>query len=304
LEELKERLKNIPAEKWEDYIIRSGYEVPAKYLEKLKEFAGQELPDKLLKKAMKRGGYQFPSKKLQNLKIKAGDKFPQHVGLIIDGNRRWAKKRRLDRNAGHYAGYKTLRKMVFEHYDLGIKYLSIYTLSLENIKKRDPEEIEYLYSLLIKIADELLNEKDQKNEKVKFNVFGRMTVLPPKVRERLEELVELTKENEEYFINFCIAYDGQEEIVDAVREILNDNAKLEQVTPEMIKNHLYTKGYPELDFVIRTGMGDGARISGFLLWDASYAEFKFRKEYWPDYNQKMLVKDLKDYLKRNRRRGK
>ena len=204
VEELKKRLREIPADKWDKYISKTGYEVPPLYLEKLKAYEGKEIPDKLLKKAMIKGGYHFPSKRLQRLKAKAGTAFPKHVGLIIDGNRRWAQKRGLDRNAGHFAGYKTLRKMVFEHYDLEIRYLSIYTLSLENIKNRDPEEIDYLYSLVLKLCDDILNERDQKNEKIKFNVFGRMTVLPQHVREKLEELIEKTKNNTDYYINLCI----------------------------------------------------------------------------------------------------
>jgi len=302
---LRDKLEKIPFDEWPDYIEKAGYEVPYKYLEKLKGIPVREIPFKQLEKLLKRAGYKFPSKKLRKLKEKYGDKFPDHVGLIIDGNRRWAKKRGLDANAGHYKGYETLRKILFTHGDIGIKYLSIYTLSIENIKKRDPEEIKYLYDLIIRIADDLISEKNENKERVRFNVFGRLSIVPPEVRDKLNELVEETKENEEFFINLCIAYDGQAEIVDAIKAILsNSKVDPQNVTPQLIKKYLYTKGYPELDYIVRTGMKDGARISGFLLWDASYSEFKFRDDYWPDYNEKMLTKDLKEYIKRNRRKGK
>jgi len=99
-------------------------------------------------------------------------------------------------------------------------------------------------------------------------------------------------------------YDGQEEIVDAVKEIIKSGVKIEDINRDMIKNHLYTRNFPEVDYIIRTGMEDGARISGFLLWDASYAEFKFRTELWPDYNKDMVIEDIQDYANRDRRKGK
>ena len=99
-------------------------------------------------------------------------------------------------------------------------------------------------------------------------------------------------------------YDGQEEIVDAVKEIIKSGVKIEEINRDTIKSHLYTRNFPEVDYIIRTGMEDGARISGFLLWDASYAEFKFRTELWPDYNKEMVIEDIQDYVNRNRRKGK
>ena len=99
-------------------------------------------------------------------------------------------------------------------------------------------------------------------------------------------------------------YDGQTEIVDAMKNIINDKINAEDINRKLIKNYLYTKDFPELDYLIRTGMSDGARISGFLLWDASYAEFKFRNEFWPEYNEDLLIEDLFDFINRKRRKGK
>ena len=150
----------------------------------------------------------------------------------------------------------------------------------------------------------MVKEATVKEEKVNFNVIGRLHLLPEDVRIKTKELIEFTKENDQNFINLCIMYDGQEEIVDAVKEIIKNGVKAENINRDVIKNHLYTRDFPEVDYIIRTGMDDGARISGFLLWDASYAEFKFRTDLWPDYSKEMVLEDLQDYANRNRRKGK
>lgn len=231
------------------------------------------------------------------------ERLPKHIGLIVDGNRRWAKNRNIDVNFGHLVGYENLKKRLFDFFEAGIHYISLYILSLENVKKRSQEELEYIYKIMIKAVDTVINESIVKEEKVKFNVVGRIWMLPPKVRKKIEELIEFTKGHDQNFINLCIMYDGHDEIVDAVKEIINDGVKPEEINRKLIKNYLYTKSFPELDFIIRTGMEDGARISGFLLWDSSYAEFKFRNDLWPDYNREMVIEDLIDYSKRNRRMG-
>ena len=135
----------------------------------------------------------------------------------------------------------------------------------------------------------MVKEATVKEEKVKFNVIGRTNLLPIEVQEKIQELVDYTKEHNQNFINLCIMYDGQEEIVDAVKKMIQDDVKSEEVDRYLIKKYLYTHDFPEVDYVIRTGMEDGARISGFLLWDCSYAEFKFRKDLWPDYSREMII---------------
>ncbi|MEJ2251873.1 MAG: undecaprenyl diphosphate synthase family protein, partial [Candidatus Lokiarchaeota archaeon] len=119
----------------------------------------------------------------------------------------------------------------------------------------------------------------------------------------LNEIEEITKNHKKFFLNVLIMYDGQSEIADAARKMLKDHIKPKDVDRNMIKEYLYTKGMPEVDYIIRTGMNDGARISGFLLWDSSYAEFRFRKDFWPEYNKEMLYEDLVEYIERNRRKG-
>lgn len=239
---------------------------------------------------------------LEDLKRKEKHKLPKHVGLIVDGNRRWAKKRNLDVNLGHLVGYENLKKRLFDFFDAGIHYLSLYILSLENVKKRNSEELDYLYKIMIKAVDTVVEESIVKKERVQFNIVGRISMLPEKTKKKIEELIDFTKSHDQNFINLCIMYDGHEEIVDAVKEIVKNNIPPEKIDKNLIKDYLYSD-FPPVDYIIRTGMEDGARISGFLLWDSSYAEFKFRNELWPDYNKEMIIEDLEDYLRRNRRMG-
>lgn len=240
---------------------------------------------------------------MEKLKSLPSNRLPKHVGLILDGNRRWAVKNLLNINVGHLIGYKNLKERLFDFFDAGIHYLSIYALSLENVRKRSNAEIEYIFGIILDAVDSVIQESTVKEESVKFNVIGRIHLLPEKVQDKIRELINFTEKNDRNFINLCIMYDGQEEIVDAVKDILKEKVEIADVNKKLIKNHLYTHNFPELDYIIRTGMEDGARISGFLLWDASYAEFKFRTDLWPDYNQDMVYEDLLDYTKRNRRKG-
>jgi tritrans,polycis-undecaprenyl-diphosphate synthase [geranylgeranyl-diphosphate specific] len=243
------------------------------------------------------------SNKLEELRNTADDKLPRHVGLIPDGNRRWARKRGLDIKIGHITGYKTLKDILYSFFDAGIRYLTVYALSLENAKKRSKRELAYIYKIIIKAIDKIMSEEIVVKEQVKFQILGRLDLLPPKVKAKIDEMHEFTKDFNKNFVQILIMYDGQAEIADGVKNIVKCGIEPEKINRKMIKNHLYTKNTPEVDFIIRTGMEDGARISGFLLWDASYAEFKFRNEYWPEYSANLLVQDLKEYISRNRRKG-
>lgn len=241
---------------------------------------------------------------LEQLKQLPREKLPKHVGIVPDGNRRYAKKNNISRNMGHFRGYEVVKKILVSCFNAGIKYLSLYALSLENAVKRTQEELDYIYKI-IKIAVETVKKEPIVTEqKVRFNVIGRLELLPQDVRDKIDELIDYTKEHDKAFINVLIMYDGQAEIVDAVKKIINEKIEVNSIDRTLIKEHLYTKNFPELDYLIRTGMDDGMRLSGFLLWDASYAEFKFRNDLWPEYNDEMLLEDLNDYIKRNRRKGK
>ncbi|TXT65198.1 MAG: Tritrans,polycis-undecaprenyl-diphosphate synthase (geranylgeranyl-diphosphate specific) [Promethearchaeota archaeon] len=241
---------------------------------------------------------------LKKLKDDVGDKLPKHVGIIPDGNRRWARSQGLDIKMGHLNGYKTLKDILYSFFHAGIKYLTVYALSLENARKRSKEELKYIYKIIIKAIETIMSEEIVVKEQVKFRILGRLHLLPEKVRKKVEELHEFTKDFNENFVNILIMYDGQAEIVDAVKTMIKNNVNPDEINRNTLKNYLYTNSFPEVDFIVRTGMEDGARISGFCLWDASYAEFKFRNEYWPQYSAELLVSDLEEFIERNRRRGK
>ncbi|MHA1620313.1 MAG: polyprenyl diphosphate synthase [Promethearchaeota archaeon] len=241
---------------------------------------------------------------IEELKIHYNDRLPKHIGIVLDGNRRWVKRQGIrDTLKGHKAGYDTLRKILNTFFDIGIQYLSIFALSTENVKKRSKREISYLFNLLIQGVQDISEEPLVHEKEVRIKVIGRIDELPIDIQQSIEKVNEATKQYSNLFINICINYDGQEELLDAVKDIVTQGYKVEDISKETIKKSLYTHDFPELDYLIRTGMEDGARISGFLLWDASYAEFRFRTDLWPDYDETMLLEDLKEYVRRNRRKG-
>ncbi|KKK87536.1 hypothetical protein LCGC14_2752270, partial [marine sediment metagenome] len=147
---------------------------------------------------------------LEELRKIGKHKLPRHVGIIIDGNRRWAKKRNLDVNFGHLVGYENLKKRLFDFFDAGIHYLSLYLLSLENVKNRKPEEIDYIYKIMIKAVDTVVEESIVKKDRVRFNIIGRISMLPPETKKKMEELIEFTQNHDKNFINLCIMYDGHD----------------------------------------------------------------------------------------------
>jgi len=233
-----------------------------------------------------------------------GDRLPIHVGLIPDGNRRWIRRQSVkDSLKGHLAGYKVIKNILMPCFDAGIKYLTIYALSTENVQKRSKLELSYLYKLLQKGVEEILNEPLLIEKQVRVQVLGRIHELPQDVQNAIEKVVQATRNHNGCFLNLCMNYGGQEEIVDAVKALLAETPSVQSVSKKFIKNHLYSKDFPEVDYIIRTGMEDGARFSGFMLWDASYAEFKFRDELWPNYTKTLLLEDLKEFIRRNRRKG-
>ena len=241
---------------------------------------------------------------LTELQKLSNDKIPKHVGLIPDGNRRWAQKNNVHRNVGHYKGYEVVKKILLACFEAGIKYLTLYALSLENALKRPKDELKYIHKIIKLAVETVKNEPIVTEEKIRFNVIGRLELLPQDVQDKINELIEYTKDFDGAFVNVLIMYDGQAEIVDAMKDMISDNVSPDKIDRELIKKYLYTHDFPEVDLIVRTGMEDGARISGFLLWDASYAEFKFRNEFWPEYNEDLLLEDLKEYISRNRRKGK
>lgn len=227
--------------------------------------------------------------KLDNIKI------PCHVGIIMDGNGRWAKERGLNRSKGHEAGYKTLKTTAKYILDSGVKVLSVFAFSTENFN-RPKEEVDFLMNLFIKGFKKDSAFFNKENIKVIFS--GRKEPLKKDVIEAMEYLSKSTKNNTKGILNICLNYGGRSEIVDAVNHIIKDNLK--EVDEEVINNYLYNK-LPDIDLLIRTS-GE-VRISNFMLWQLSYAELYFPKCYFPDFNQEEFDKALLEYTKRDRRFG-
>ena len=225
-------------------------------------------------------------------------KIPTHVGIILDGNGRWATSRNLPRSAGHKAGYENLRKLIKHVFHRGIQVLSIYAFSTENFA-RDKEEVDYLMNIFVKAFSLEKNKIMKNNIKVVFS--GRDNPLPKNVIETRNKLEELTKNNTGGLLNICLNYGGRSEIIDACKKIIKDNIDIENIDEELFSKYLY-KDLPPIDFMIRTS-GE-LRLSNFMLWQNSYAEFYFPDTYFPDFNEGEFDKALLEYTKRDRRFGK
>lgn len=219
---------------------------------------------------------------------------PNHIGIIMDGNRRWAKEKNKKTIEGHLAGANRIISLAKYIFDKGVKYLSIYAFSTENFN-RSAEEVSYLMGLIIKFFNERVNELHDYN--IKIVVSGLRDNLSKDVLKCIDNVVELTKNNTDGVLNVCLNYGGRREIVDAVNKIKEANVS---ITEETFGKYLYND-LPDLDYVIRTSGEE--RISNFMLWQISYAEFYFPKVYFPDFDEKEFDKALEIYNNRNRRFG-
>ncbi len=223
-------------------------------------------------------------------------KIPNHLGLIIDGNGRWAKRRGLPRSMGHKKGFATLEKIVKEcFYTYNISSVSVYAFSTENWNRPQPE-VDYLMEIFRK---QLRSRFAKKYPDVRFNLCGEIDGLPEDIRKLSKKLMDETRVGKKYTLNMCINYSGQHELVHAVNEIIKEG--ITEVNKDVIANHLYTKGQQPLDFIIRTS-GE-QRLSNFMLWQAAYAEFYFPSVHWPAFTKKHLHKSLLEYQSRDRRFG-
>ena len=226
---------------------------------------------------------------------------PNHVAIIMDGNGRWAQERGLKRSEGHKEGAKTLEKLAIHAKELGIKVLSVFAFSTDNFK-RSKEEVDYLMNLCITYFNEKLSKVIDNNVKIVFS--GRQENLRKDVLEAMENVTEKTKNNTACILNICFNYGGQEEIVDATKKVFSDlkNGKLkeEDLNKENFYQYMY-QNLPPIDFLIRTGKEH--RLSGFMLYQATYAELYFVDTYFPDFLEKDLEEALEYYSTRDRRFG-
>lgn len=226
---------------------------------------------------------------------------PNHVGIIMDGNGRWAQKRGLARSLGHKAGADNLLSLCKHISKVGVKYLSLYAFSTENFK-REAGEVNYLMNLFIELFNSKLKELSDNNVKVIFS--GRREPLPEKVLKAMDDVVTYSENNTGLILNICINYGGRAEIVDMTKklcELYKDNEiTLENIDYDLVNKNLYHE-LPDVDLVIRTS-GE-LRISNFMLYQSSYAEYYFPETLFPDFNEEEFDKAILEFNKRNRRFG-
>lgn len=230
------------------------------------------------------------------------DNLPEHIGIIMDGNGRWAKKRGLPRSAGHREGAKTLEKITRFAGDIGIRYITYYAFSTENWK-RPSKEVESLMKLMVMYLDDykrLLGGED-----IRIRIIGKREGLSEEILEKIKVVEENTKHNSKITMNIAVNYGGREDIVNAVKTIANKvrNGEInpDEITEKHIEENLYTSYMPDPDLIIRPS-GE-LRLSNFLMWQSAYSEFWFSDINWPDFTKDDFLKAISDFQKRNRRYG-
>lgn len=222
---------------------------------------------------------------------------PTHIAIIMDGNGRWAKKRSLPRTAGHAAGSKNFKDIARYCNRIGLKYLTVYAFSTENWK-RPKDEVDNI----MKIFREYLEDaKNFKEENIKVQFIGDRTVLDDDIQRLMKEAEEESLDATGLHLNIAINYGGRDEIVHAVKSIVNKGVPVDNIDEQLISDSLYTAGQPDPDFIIRPS-GE-YRLSNYLIWQSAYSEYWFSDILWPDFKPKNLDKAIDDFNKRNRRFG-
>ncbi len=251
------------------------------------------------------GLYKIYSRKLEK-EIRNGD-LPNHLALILDGNRRWAKKNLSMKNIGHWRGADAVENLLDWCEEFDIKIITLYALSAENLDRKD-DELEYLYKLIKNRLEKLCEDPRIHRNKMRVKAIGRIELLPESIKEVLRRLDELTKNYNEHFLNIAIAYGGQDELVDAVKKIgdkLNQGRlKIDDINKQEIESNLYTSHLPQSspDLILRTS-GE-KRLSGFLMWQSAYSELVFMDILWPEFRKIDLMRAIRTFQKRKRRLGK
>lgn len=238
----------------------------------------------------------FSKSKAEEIKLDLNN-IPKHIGIIMDGNGRWAKNKGLPRSIGHKAGVETIRDVVKECSKLGVKYLTIYAFSTENWK-RPKDEVNAIMNLLAEYLKSEFNELDRNN--VIINHMGDISKLPAVCQKELIDSYEKTKGNTGLTLNLALNYGGRQEIIEAIKKIAEEKA-FDKITEDNFNEYLYTKGMPDPDLIIRSS-GE-LRLSNFLIWQSAYSEFWVSDINWPDFRKEHLHKAIWDYQKRDRRFG-
>ena len=225
-------------------------------------------------------------------------KVPVHVGIIMDGNGRWAQEQGRRRTYGHRAGVENIRRVLQASVRFGIQILTLYAFSTENWN-RPRAEVNVLLNLLARALENEVPELHKNG--VRVNHIGRLERIPERLRRGVLNAIELTKSNDRLLLNVAFNYGGRTEVLDAVKRIIEDGIRPEALTEEVFERYLYTAGQPDPDLIIRTA-GE-LRISNFLLWQGAYAEYYAAPVYWPDFDEAELYEALVEYNRRERRYG-
>lgn len=231
---------------------------------------------------------------------------PEHIAIILDGNRRWAKSKSIDRIIGHIEGANTAEELLEWCHEIGIKTITIYLLSTENLN-RTPDELNELFELFTDRLNKLLSDERIIRFKVHVKAIGRLELVTPRIRDILDAIEIKTARYDDHFLNIAIAYGGRAEIVDSVRKIARlvkeDKISPDEIDQKTIEESLYTSHLPnpDPDLVIRTSGEE--RLSGFLLWQSAYSELVFIDEYWPNFRKIDLMRAVRTFQRRTRRFG-
>ena len=237
--------------------------------------------------------------------IKHGKK-PEHIGVILDGNRRWASLHELAPWEGHRRGAEKVREFLRWCLDLGIRTITLYVFSTENFQ-RPRKEVEEIMRLAEEYLREVIEDESIHKHRVRIKALGRINLLPESLRRMIREVEERTKDYDGFYLNIAIAYGGRAEIVDAARkiarEVVEGRLRLEEVDEEVFEKYLYTSHLPQQDpdLIIRTS-GE-SRLSGFLLWQSAYSELCFMDVYWPEFREIDLERAIRTFQRRKRRFG-
>ena len=228
------------------------------------------------------------------------DNIPQHIAIIMDGNRRWARKHHLSDMKGHEKGAEILEKLVSEATKLGVKTITVYALSTENITERAKREVSGLFQIFRK-GYHTRAKKMMKNG-VRVTILGEIEGLPKSLLALFEKLKNTYIKNESITLNIALNYGGKKELIRAVKDIVKQGIDVKKINEELMEKHLYTKGQINPELVIRTG--GRIRLSNFLLWQTAYSELYFTRKLWPDFNEKELRKAISWYQSQKRNFGK
>lgn len=231
-------------------------------------------------------------------------KIPNHVAIIPDGNRRWAKQRGLKPWEGHIEGAKNTENLMKKALEMKIKCLSLWGSSLENLKKRPFEEKKALLGIYEEYFTKLLKNEDVHKNEVRINFIGKWEdQFPESLKKIMRDCLDITKNYAKHTLNFLLAYSGDDEMKDAVRKISQEKIAPEDITDEVIKNHLMTKDLPPVDYMIRTG-GEPHLSAGFMMWDIANTQMYFSEKFYPDFDAQEFQIAIEDFIQRGRRLGK